>query len=111
MPGRNLGLRVDGKIACFWMMMDCQMPVLDGYEATAQIRQWEVENGRPRLAIIALTAAAFEEDRQRCLAVGMDDVLTKPLAVAKLTAMLARRMTDGGGHAAVATSRAPGMVP
>ncbi|MFZ4536777.1 ATP-binding protein [Propionivibrio sp.] len=61
------------------VLMDIHMPVMDGYLATARIRQWETENGRPRLPIIALTADGFAEDRARCLAVGMDDFLAKPV--------------------------------
>jgi PAS domain S-box-containing protein len=78
------------------VLMDCQMPVMDGFEATLQIRRWEIEqaehaeNARPRLPIVALTAGAFEEDRQRCLEVGMDDFLAKPLDIEKLTATLVR---------------------
>ena len=72
------------------VLMDLQMPVLDGYAATEKIRQWELANGRPRRPIIALTADAFEEDRQRCFAVGMDDFLAKPLDLEKLTITLRR---------------------
>jgi PAS domain S-box-containing protein len=61
------------------ILMDLHMPVMDGYIATAQIRQWEQNNNRPRIPIIALTADAYEEDHQSCLAVGMDDFLTKPI--------------------------------
>ena len=59
------------------VLMDLNMPVMDGDDATKQIRQWEHDNNRPHLHIIALTADAYEEDRQHCLAVGMDDFLTK----------------------------------
>jgi CheY-like chemotaxis protein len=72
------------------ILMDCQMPVLDGYEATKQIRQWEQQQGKPRLPIIALTAGAYEEDRQDCLAAGMDDFLAKPIDLNQLTALLKR---------------------
>jgi CheY-like chemotaxis protein/HPt (histidine-containing phosphotransfer) domain-containing protein len=72
------------------ILMDVQMPVMDGYTATAWIRHREAELALPHLPIIALTADAFEEDRQRCLAAGMDDFLTKPVNVAKLSAALAR---------------------
>lgn len=72
------------------VMMDCEMPVLDGFAATTEIRRWEQEQGRPRLPIIALTADAFDEDRQRCLAVGMDDFLSKPLRIARLKEALQR---------------------
>jgi CheY-like chemotaxis protein len=70
------------------ILMDLHMPVLDGYAATEQIRQWEADNQRTRLPIIALTADAFEEDRQHCLAVGMDDFLTKPISINALASAL-----------------------
>jgi signal transduction histidine kinase/ActR/RegA family two-component response regulator len=70
------------------VLMDCQMPVMDGFQATERIRQWEVASGCPRLPIIALTAGAFEEDRQHCLTVGMDDFLTKPINIGELTLAL-----------------------
>lgn len=76
------------------VLMDCQMPVMDGFDATASIRQWEREGGRRRLPIIALTASAFQEDRDRCLAAGMDDFLTKPVNADELTATLAKWMGD-----------------
>ena len=76
------------------ILMDAQMPTMDGLEAATKIRQWEAANGRPRMVIIALTASAFDDDRQHCLAAGMDDFLTKPLAVDKLAATLARWTSD-----------------
>ena len=66
------------------------MPVMDGYSATERIRQWEHDNNRPRLAIIALTADAYEEDRQHCLTVGMDDFLTKPIVLDTLKSALCK---------------------
>jgi signal transduction histidine kinase/DNA-binding response OmpR family regulator len=72
------------------ILMDLQMPVMDGYAATQRIRQWETEDAQNRLPIIALTADAFDEDRQRCLAVGMDDFMTKPIAIDALKLALAR---------------------
>ncbi|MBS1139247.1 MAG: Response regulator receiver:ATP-binding region, ATPase-like:Histidine kinase N-terminal [Proteobacteria bacterium] len=72
------------------VLMDCQMPVMDGFEATTQIRRWEMANGQPRLPIIALTAGAFEEDRQNCLAAGMDDFLTKPINMTELSSTISR---------------------
>ena len=59
------------------VLMDVQMPILDGYEATAAIRKWELERGR-RITIIAMTAHAMKEDLQHCLDAGMDGVVTKP---------------------------------
>jgi signal transduction histidine kinase/CheY-like chemotaxis protein len=70
------------------ILMDIHMPVMDGYMATEQIRQWETHNNRPRLPIIALTADAYEEDHQHCLSVGMDDFLTKPIALEALKSSL-----------------------
>lgn len=61
------------------ILMDCQMPIMDGFEATRQIRAREHEAGSKRIPIIALTANAFSKDRQNCLDAGMDDFLTKPL--------------------------------
>jgi CheY-like chemotaxis protein len=70
------------------ILMDLHMPVMDGYVATQKIRQWETDNSKPRLPIIALTADAFEEDRQHCLAIGMDAFLTKPIAIESLKGAL-----------------------
>jgi PAS domain S-box-containing protein len=70
------------------VLMDCQMPVMDGYETTHAIR--EQEDGRKRTAIVALTASALDEDRDRCLAAGMDDFISKPLELSELARCLAR---------------------
>lgn len=72
------------------VLMDCLMPVMDGFEATQRIRRWEMETARPRVAIVALTAGAYEEDRERCIRVGMDDFLAKPYEIEKLFSMLGR---------------------
>ncbi len=72
------------------ILMDLQMPVMDGYSATQQIRQWEAGQFKQAIPIIALTADAFEEDRQRCLAAGMNDFLTKPVAIEALKSALAK---------------------
>jgi CheY-like chemotaxis protein len=68
--------------------MDCQMPGLDGYEATRKIR--ELEAGEARVPIVALTAHATDGAEQECRAAGMDDYLAKPLDRAKLAACLER---------------------
>jgi two-component system sensor histidine kinase/response regulator len=72
------------------LLMDCQMPELDGYDTTRAIRRREQETGRPRTPIVAMTAAATEEIRRKCLAAGMDDYLTKPLAGDELERALER---------------------
>jgi signal transduction histidine kinase/DNA-binding response OmpR family regulator len=82
------------------ILMDLQMPVMDGYQATQAIRQWEAEGQHPRLPIIALTADAFEEDRQKCLAVGMDDFLTKPIGLDALHQSLAKWLPSSHPDAA-----------
>jgi two-component system sensor histidine kinase/response regulator len=71
-------------------LMDCQMPEVDGFEATTQIRLREATLGGARLPIIALTASVMQSDREHCRAVGMDDVLTKPVSLVALTNTLAR---------------------
>jgi len=73
------------------VLMDCQMPEMDGFAATAAIRKLEAENpDRRRVPIVALTANAMEGDRERCLAAGFDDYLAKPFKQKDLLAMVER---------------------
>ena len=69
------------------IFMDCQMPEMDGFEATAEIRRREALSGR-HTPIVALTASVVEDGRRRCLAVGMDDYLAKPFTLEQMSAML-----------------------
>ncbi len=76
------------------ILMDCQMPVMDGFTATRTLRHREALHGLPRLPIIALTASTMQGDRERCLAAGMDDFLSKPFKREQLSAILKRWLVD-----------------
>lgn len=77
------------------IFMDCQMPVLDGYQTTRQIRMQEQERQQPLVPIIALTAHALMGDRERCLACGMNDYLAKPVRVVDLQRVLTQWLPIG----------------
>ena len=83
-------LEMTGTLPYDIVFMDCQMPVMDGYEATQRIRQREGQNGH--LPIVAMTANAMEGDRERCLAAGMDDYISKPIAKPTLVQALERHL-------------------
>jgi PAS domain S-box-containing protein len=74
------------------ILMDCQMPEMDGFEATVQIRKREQTSGGRRVPIVALTANAMAQDREECLNAGMDDHLAKPFSMQTMQEMLDRWM-------------------
>jgi signal transduction histidine kinase/CheY-like chemotaxis protein len=82
------------------ILMDCQMPVMDGFEATAAIRASEAKSSA-HVPIVALTANALPEDRAKCLAVGMDDYLAKPVSIGDLSRTLERWLRVSNGTGAV----------
>ncbi len=92
------------------LLMDIQMPELDGWSATRQIRQQLSQQGRPQPYIIALTAHALEGDRQLCLDAGMDDYLTKPLRAIKLRQAL-ERLASGGVEPLISSAQPPVPSP
>jgi CheY-like chemotaxis protein len=76
------------------VLMDCQMPVMDGFEATGQIRRFESQEGYKRTPILALTAAARAEEYDQALASGMDEFMTKPFDVAQLEKRIGHLLAD-----------------
>ena len=83
--------------------MDLSMPEMDGLEAAREIRKLEGENGKT--FIVAMTGHAFAEDRERCLAAGMDDFLTKPFDLFNLKETLLRARNCRGGDGAMVIAR------
>jgi CheY-like chemotaxis protein len=93
------------------VLMDCQMPVMDGYEATRAVRVWEQDSAaatRRRLPVVALTANALVGDRERCAAAGMDGYLSKPITRDALSALLRQWLTPDSQVPDMARSAAGG---
>lgn len=80
------------------VFMDLEMPVMDGYAATRQLRRREAERNLPRMPVIALSAHAEPEHQKACLDAGMDDCLSKPLQREQLGAMAAKWAPGGAGR-------------
>ncbi|KAB2953469.1 response regulator [Heliorestis acidaminivorans] len=77
------------------ILMDCQMPELDGFEATRLIREWEANSER-RIPIIAMTAMAMQGDRQRCIDSGMDEYISKPIKTEQVSTILKQWLSPNG---------------
>jgi CheY-like chemotaxis protein/HPt (histidine-containing phosphotransfer) domain-containing protein len=94
------------------VLMDCQMPRMDGFEATRRIRQWERSvSGRAPVPIVALTANALSGDREACLAAGMVGYLSKPVTAARLADALSRHLASSPEPAGAARGGAGSGAP
>jgi CheY-like chemotaxis protein/HPt (histidine-containing phosphotransfer) domain-containing protein len=91
------------------VLMDCHMPVLDGFAATLEIRRQEQADARPTVPIIALTANVIKGFREQCLAVGMNDYLSKPFTQAQLQALLQQWLVNS--EAEQPATAAPAPIP
>ncbi|MBF0140627.1 MAG: PAS domain S-box protein [Magnetococcales bacterium] len=94
------------------IFMDCEMPIMDGFETTRRLRQWEKKTAGPHTPIIALTAHVLEQSRRQCQEAGMDDYLRKPFSPTDMGAILYRWLSKPIGDAvgdeqAVASSPEP----
>jgi two-component system sensor histidine kinase/response regulator len=79
------------------VLMDCQMPVMDGFDASREIRRREQARGLSPTRIVALTAAAYKSDQDQCLAAGMDDFMAKPFKLDELRDVISHQIVIGSG--------------
>jgi signal transduction histidine kinase/chemotaxis response regulator CheB/HPt (histidine-containing phosphotransfer) domain-containing protein len=95
------------------ILMDCMMPEMDGYEATKKIRELERQNvnSRRRMHIIAMTANAMLGDREKCLSVGMDDYVSKPVQLADMRRAIEKWSAKASGHPAANGANGKSAVP
>ena len=107
----EVALEMLGKQTYAMVLMDCQMPILDGYSATRRLREIESEQGKPRIPVIAMTAHAMSGDRERCLQAGMDDYLSKPLDRQLLEQTLTRWMAQSPHAVPAAPAPVVAAVP
>ena len=89
------------------VLMDCQMPIMDGYTATRYIRKLQSEGALPKMPIVAMTANAMVGDREKCIASGMDDYMSKPLNRSLLEQMLQKWLPPGATSRTMAAAPAP----
>jgi signal transduction histidine kinase/CheY-like chemotaxis protein len=117
--GCTVGSASDGNVgveqALSWgfdlVLMDCQMPLMDGYEATRRIRMAEAAAGRKPIPIVALTANALQGDRERCLDSGMTDFISKPFTMNKLHDVLRALTSAAETSSGNAVDAAPQEMP
>ena len=76
------------------VLMDCDLPELDGLEATRKVRAWEKRSGTKPVRIVAVTGRSTRQEHAECLQAGMDEVFTKPFSMAELAAVASRHAAD-----------------
>jgi CheY-like chemotaxis protein/HPt (histidine-containing phosphotransfer) domain-containing protein len=92
------------------VFMDCQMPDMDGYEATRLIRDPAIGARNPRIPIVAVTAGAMAGDKQKCLDAGMDDYISKPIEPDKLAQTLEKWLSGGEAAEPAALAEIPALA-